>query len=154
MEFGSIEREIHVDASPEIVFEVISSPEHIREWWNGAETDLKPTPGAVAEIAWGRSSPEPHIEELTVVEAEPPRLFSFRWVYEGADAATATNSLLVTFKLTPSGAGTVVRMTETGFREKGWEVAVLEAAYADHVNGWDIFVPSLAAYVSRLASTP
>ena len=154
MEFGSIEREIHVDASPEIVFEVISSPEHIREWWNGAETDLSPTPGAVAEIVWGMATAEPHIEPLTVVDAEPPRLFSFRWVYAPAAVADATNSLLVTFELVPSGAGTVIRLTESGFREKGWEVAVLEAAYADHVNGWDNFVPSLADYVTRLVSTP
>jgi uncharacterized protein YndB with AHSA1/START domain len=154
MEFGSIEREIHVDASPEIVFEVISTPQHIREWWNGAETDLSPTPGAVAEIAWGRDTAEPHIEALTVVDADPPRLFSFRWVYEGAAAATPTNSLLVTFELVPSGAGTVIRLTESGFREKEWEVAVLEAAYAEHVTGWDIFVPSLRDYVTRLVSTP
>jgi hypothetical protein len=80
-------------------------------------------------------------------------LFSFRWVYEGAAVATPTNSLLVTFELVPSGAGTVVRLTETGFREKGWEIAVLEAAYADHSNGWDMFVPSLGAYVTRLVST-
>src|SRR5215475_13538612 len=33
MEYGSIEREIHVEASPEVVFEVVSSPEHISEWW-------------------------------------------------------------------------------------------------------------------------
>jgi uncharacterized protein YndB with AHSA1/START domain len=154
MEFGSIEREIHVDASPEIVFDVISSPEHIRGWWNGAETDVSPTVGDVAEIAWGRGTADPHIEQMTVVEAQPPRLFSFRWVYEGAAVATPTNSLLVTFELVPSGAGTLIRLTETGFREKGWEAAVLEAAYADHVNGWDIFVPSLAAYVTRLVSTP
>jgi hypothetical protein len=54
----------------------------------------------------------------------------------------------------PTDAGTLIRLTETGFRDKGWEAAVLEAAYADHVNGWDIFVPSLAAYVTRLVSTP
>jgi hypothetical protein len=68
--------------------------------------------------------------------------------------ATPTNSLLVTFELVPSGAGTVVRFTETGFREKGWEIAVLEAAYAEHVKGWDIFLPSLGDYVTRLVSTP
>jgi len=150
MEHGSIEREIHVDASPEIVFEVISSPEHIREWWNGAETDVTAVPGTVAEIAWGRSTDEPHIEQLTVVEADPPRLFAFRWVYEGAAAATPSNSLLVTFELVPAGSGTLVRLTETGFREKGWETAVLEAAYADHVNGWNIFVPSLGEYIARV----
>jgi uncharacterized protein YndB with AHSA1/START domain len=154
MEFGSIEREIHVDASPEIVFEVVSSPEHIREWWNGAESDVSPTPGTIGELAWGRDTAHPHIEQVTVVDADPPRLFSFRWVYEGDAIATATNSLLVTFELVPSGAGTLIRLSETGFREKGWEVATLEAAYAEHSKGWDTFIPSLGAYVTRLVSTP
>ena len=31
MEYGSIDREIYVDASPEVVFEVVSRPEHLRE---------------------------------------------------------------------------------------------------------------------------
>ena len=31
MEYGSIEREIYVDASPEVVYEVISKPEHMRD---------------------------------------------------------------------------------------------------------------------------
>lgn len=153
MEFGSIEREIHVDASPDIVFEVISSPEHIREWWNSAETDVSPTPGAVAELAWGRDTAHSHIEHITVVDAERPRLFSFRWVYEAGAVPTPTNSLLVTFELVPSGTGTLIRLTESGFREKAWEIATLEAAYADHSNGWDIFIPSLGAYVTRLVST-
>lgn len=42
MEYGSIERELHIDASPEVVFEVLSSPEHIRDWWS-AETAFEPT---------------------------------------------------------------------------------------------------------------
>jgi uncharacterized protein YndB with AHSA1/START domain len=154
MEFGTIEREIYVDASPEVAFAVVSSPEHIRQWWNGAETDLSPAPGAVAEIAWGRDTAESEIQQLTVVDAQPPRLFSFRWVYDGAAVATPTNSLLVSFELVPSDAGTMIRLTETGFREKGWEVAVLEAAYADHSRGWDIFVPNLRDYITRLVATP
>jgi uncharacterized protein YndB with AHSA1/START domain len=107
----------------------------------------------VAEIAWGRGTPEPHIEQLTVVAAEPPRLFSFRWVYEGAPQATPTNSLLVTFELVASGTGTLLRLTETGFREKGWEAAVLEEAYADHVRGWDLFVPSIRDHIARKLSS-
>ena len=49
MEYASIEREIHVDASPEVVFEVVSSPEHISEWWSDA-ADFETTPGAVGEL--------------------------------------------------------------------------------------------------------
>jgi uncharacterized protein YndB with AHSA1/START domain len=152
MEMGTIEREIHIDASPEIVFEVITSPEHIREWWGGAETDVAPREGSVSEIAWGKDSTDPHIEHLTVIEAEPPRRFAFRWVADGAAVATAANSLLVTFTLTPDRSGTLLRMTESGFREKGWEAAVLEEAYADHVRGWDLFIPSLGAYAGEVAA--
>jgi hypothetical protein len=56
----------------------------------------------------------------------------------------------VTFELTPSGAGTLLRMTETGFRERGWEVAVLEEQYQQHATGWDHFLPRLAPYVATL----
>ena len=58
----------------------------------------------------------------------------------------------MTFDLVPSGAGTLLRFSETGFREKGWEAAVLEEQYADHASGWDFFLPRLVAYVDRLVS--
>ena len=154
MEYGSIEREIHVDAMPEVVYEVISTPEHLREWWPD-EAELEPVPGAGGVLSFGdRSTPEAHVVQLTVAEADPPRRFSFRWVYDEGEAATPANSLLVTFELVPSGRGTLVRFTETGFRERGWEAAVLEEQYREHVTGWDYFLPRLVEYVARLASTP
>ena len=33
MEFGTIEREIYVEAAPEVVFEVVSNPDHVKQWW-------------------------------------------------------------------------------------------------------------------------
>lgn len=154
MEYGSIKREFHIDASPEVVFEVISSPAHIREWW-GAETDLEPVPGAVGELAWGdRATAQAMVVPITVVDSEPPRLFSFRWVYPDSDVPTPANSLLVIFELVPSGAGTVLRLTETGFREQGWEIAVLEEAYQEHVVGWDTHLAHLGEYLAQLVSTP
>jgi uncharacterized protein YndB with AHSA1/START domain len=153
MEYGSIERELHIDASPEVVFEVISSPAHIREWWS-AKTDLDPVPGATAELVWGDPpGAGSMVSPITVVDAEPPRLFSFRWIYPDGEAATGNNSLLVTFELVPSGAGTKLRLTETGFREKGWEVAVLEEHYQDHCTGWDLHLGTLDNYLARLVST-
>lgn len=154
MEYGSIEREIHVEATPEVVFEVISSPEHLQEWWpDEAELEVPAVAGSIGELAWRDGDrPRAHVEAFTVVEAEPPRLFSFRWVYPAGSTATETNSLLVRFELVPTGEGTLVRLTETGFREKGWEAAVLEEMYQEHVDGWDYFVPRLGAYVARLVA--
>lgn len=154
MEYGRIEREIHIEAPPETVFEVVSRPEHIREWWN-AETDVEPTPGAAGELVWADGdNPRADVAPMTVVAAEPPRLFSFRWTHPAGETAVDGNSLLVTFELVPSGSGTRLLLTETGFRERGWEVAVLEQQYNEHVVGWDIFVPRIAAHAERLVSTP
>jgi uncharacterized protein YndB with AHSA1/START domain len=150
MEFGSIEREIHVAAAPEIVYQVVSRPEHLREWWPD-EADLDPVPGGTGAISFG-AGPDKQGSPLTVVEADPPKRFSFRWVYDDGDTARQGNSLLVTFDLVPSGAGTLLRFSETGFRERGWEAAVLEEAYREHAAGWEHFLPRLVAYVDRLVA--
>lgn len=150
MEYGSIEREIHVDASPEVVFEVVSSPEHISQWWSD-DASVEATPGAVGELVWNNRA---QVVPITVVDAEPPRLFSFRWCYPGDQVDDSADTLLVTFELTPSGTGTRIRLTETGFREMGWEAAKLEEVYRDHSTGWDTFVPQLGDYLARLVSTP
>lgn len=154
MEYGSIEREIHVEATPEVVYQVISTPEHLREWWPD-EAELEPVPGGTGVISFGDPAmPDAKVVPLTVVEADPPRRFSFRWVYDEDPAAAPASSLLVTFELVPSGAGTLLRFSEAGFREKGWETAVLEQQYREHVTGWDYFLPRLVGYVARLGSTP
>ncbi|NEA34780.1 SRPBCC family protein [Streptomyces sp. SID13031] len=151
MEFGTLEREIYVGASPEIVFDVVSSPEHLKEWWpDDARYDA--TPGATGEITFGEPDAGGKVVQFTVVDAQPPRLFSFRWTHPAGEVAAEGNSLLVTFDLTPRGDGTLVKMTETGFREMGWEVAVLEEQYNDHTSGWDYFLPRLPSYVEKLGA--
>ena len=150
MEFGTIEREIYVEASPEVVFEVVSSPDHL----TAVVARRGPLrPGARIDRARSSSASRGDdgraVVQLTVVEARPPRTFSFRWTQPAGEPAAAGNSLLVTFDLTPSGGGTLLKMTETGFREMGWEVAVLEQQYHEHVTGWDFYLPRLVAVRRR-----
>jgi len=154
MELGTIEREIYVDAPPATVFDVVSSPAHIRDWWS-AETDVEPVPGGTGELTWrDEASGRVKVVPITVLEAQPPHRFSFRWTHDAGEVATSTNSMLVTFELSPSGGGTVLRLTETGFRERGWEIAKLEETYADHGNGWDFYLPRIADLAARQASSP
>jgi uncharacterized protein YndB with AHSA1/START domain len=152
MEYGSIERELQIDASPDVVFEVLSRPEHLREWWS-AETDFEAVAGATGSLRWtdeenGRQDSSP----FAVVEVDPPRKFSFRWTHGSAETASPSNSLLVTFELVPAGEGTIVRFSETGYRERGWEAAVLEATYNDHRQGWDFYLPRLAESANRVGA--
>ncbi len=148
MELGTIERELYIDATPEIVFEVVSDPAHAKQWWPD-EARYETVVGSAGEILFADDDGG-KVEALTVVDMEPPTRFSFRWTHPAGEVAAAGNSLLVTFDLTPSGGGTLLRMTETGFREMGWEVAVLEEQYREHVAGWDHFLPRLAPYVATL----
>jgi uncharacterized protein YndB with AHSA1/START domain len=150
-ELGTLEREIFVEASPETVFDVVSSADHIKEWWpDDAEFDA--TPGANGQITFGDPEAGGGVVGLTVLEVDRPRTFTFRWTQAPGESGVAGNSLLVTFALSPQGEGTLLRMTETGFREMGWEVAVLEQQYREHEQGWDHFLPRIPPYVARLAA--
>lgn len=153
MELGTIEREVYIEASPEIVFEVVSSPDHLKQWWPD-DARYDPTPGSTGEIVFGDRDAGGAVVAFTVVDAVPPRTFSFRWTHPAGEVAAEGNSLLVTFDLTPSAGGTLLKMTETGFREMGWEIAVLEQQYQEHVTGWDFYLPRLAAYGSKLPVRP
>ncbi|MEU3980539.1 SRPBCC domain-containing protein [Streptomyces sp. NPDC026672] len=124
MEFGCIRRELYIDASPETVFDVVARPELV-----------------------GRGGPT---ESFAVVDARPPHTFSFRWTHPAGRTATEGNSLLVTFHLAPSGDGTLLRLTETGFRKRGWEPDVLEGRYRDHLRNWDVSLPRLARRAEAL----
>lgn len=143
----SIEREIRIQAAPEVVYQVISSPEHLREWWPD-EADLEAAPGATGTVGF-RQADELMYQSLTVIEADPPRRFSIRWAYDG-DAATVENSVLATFDLVPQDGGTLLRFAETGFDEANWS----EAAYKDHISGWDYFLPRLVPYAERQVARP
>jgi uncharacterized protein YndB with AHSA1/START domain len=148
MEYGTIEREIHIEASPEVVYEVITKPEHIAQWW-GFDATFPAEPGGEGRLTRnGRDGRGPVVVPLSVVEADAPRRFVFRWVQPEGQPATPENSFLVTFELVPADGGTLLRLTEAGFREVGWEAAKLEAAYRDHCVGWDTHLASLAVYAA------
>lgn len=142
MEFGTLKRDIHIDAAPEIVFDVVSRPEHIEKWWPD-EASFEPVPGEVGELVWGDRA---KVAPIRVIDVDPPRTFAFRWVAPDGQLPEEDNSLLVTIELEPSGAGTILHLTESGWREKGWEGAVLEEAFRDHERGWDLFLPRLQRY--------
>lgn len=149
MEFSTIEREIHVDATPEVVFDVVSSPEHLRQWWPD-EADYPPVAGGAGRIGFRQNDEDLIWVQFAVVDAVPPRHFSFRWTHEEGEAAASGNSFLVVFELEADGDGTLLRLTETGFRERGWDEAKIAAEYAEHVAGWDFFLPRLPLHIAEL----
>lgn len=149
MEFASIERDLDIAAAPEVVYAVVSSPEHVREWW-ADDARYDPVPGGDGHLTFAMGDGESEVR-LTVVDARPPELFSVRWTHPAGEAAGPGNSFLVTFTLTPTATGTRLHMVETGFREQGWEAAKVAAEHADHGAAWDHFLPQIVPCAARLA---
>jgi uncharacterized protein YndB with AHSA1/START domain len=157
MEQGSIEKQIHIEASPQAVYDVISSPEHIARWWFD-EADFEPTPGSTGVLAASTGTGRIEVP-IAVVDALPGTRFSFRWVAPPAPAVhpegatlTTQNSVLITFELTPDGDGTLLTVTEQGMREQGWEAALLEDYCNGHGTVWARLLAGLPDYVASLGA--
>lgn len=61
-------------------------------------------------------------------QAVPGRVSSFRWTHPEGAPPRADNSFLVVFELGAQGSGTLLWMSETGFRERGRDEATAAAA--------------------------
>lgn len=107
----SVEREVYVEARPEVVWAVVTQPEGLARWYafGGAEVDLRPGGSLVIRR-------DDHGEYLGFVEkVEPGRRFAYRYaVVPGVDPVPG-NSNLVEFTLTPEGEGTRLLVVESGF---------------------------------------
>lgn len=148
MEFGEIERQIRIEAPPEVVFDVVSNPRHVASWWPDEANYASVEPGSAGELIFLDHNGEKAVVAFEVVEAIPYRLFSFRWTHPLGERPSDSNSFLVRFELEAAGDATVLRMTETGFRERGWTAAQIEETYLDHSEGWDYHLARLVPYVA------
>jgi uncharacterized protein YndB with AHSA1/START domain len=146
MELGDLKRQIRIDAPPAVVYDVISSPEHIAAWW-ADEAEIAPVAGGTGTLRF-----HDRRVQVTVVEAVREERFSFRWNYPDGATPSVGNSMLVTFRLVPDGEGTLLHVTEQGMREQGWEAAVLEEYLGAHGRGWDACMSALATYAADLSA--
>src|SRR5690349_16746733 len=98
-----VEREILIEASPEVVWGVITEPDQISRWVSDEE-QVEGRAGADGTLA-GRPGGRGGVKEvdtivaIRVVEVEPFRRFSFRWNHPQGVAPDERNSALVEFSL-------------------------------------------------------
>jgi uncharacterized protein YndB with AHSA1/START domain len=98
----SVEREVYVEARPEVVWAAVAQPEGLARWYafGGAEIDLRP--GGRLVLRW-----DEHGEFLGFVEkVEPGRRFAYRYAVTPGVEPAPGNANLVEFTLTPEGEGT------------------------------------------------
>ena len=81
---------------------------------------------------------------------EPHRLLSYRWARDltGAEPAERS-STLVEFTLTPEGAGTRLRVVETGFAALAGSEEERARAAEGNLEGWGIKLRDIEDYLQR-----
>lgn len=143
-----IERDILIEAPVETVWGVLTEPGQMSQWFcDAARIDLRP--GGEGTLTFGdRATSQQVTVRLRVETAEPPHRFAFRWDHPTGTEPHPGNSLLVEFTLTAEGAGTRLRVTESGFTGLDRPAEDKAAYYDRHSKGWDIHLGSLRDYVS------
>ncbi len=146
---GQIEREILIEAPVDIVWAVVTEPEHISGWFSDSvELDLRP--GGPAELTWdGYGGVQARVERV-----EPPHVFAFRWVVGGPGEALAEeNSTLVEFRLRAEGdATTRLTVVESGFDDLAGSEDTNLREFEGHQRGWVKELGELVEYVTERAA--
>jgi uncharacterized protein YndB with AHSA1/START domain len=143
-----IERDILIEAPAETAWSVIAEPAQITQWFSDA-AELDPRPGGEGALTFeDRATSQRMAVRLRVEAAEPPHRFAFRWDYPEGAQPHGGNSLLVEFTLTAEGAGTRLRVTESGFAALQRPEEEKAAYYEAHSKGWDAHLASLHDYVA------
>jgi uncharacterized protein YndB with AHSA1/START domain len=135
-----LEREILIEAPLEVVWSVITEPEHISGWFGDtAEVELRP--GGSLIFRWEERD---HAIHGRVERVEPPRFFSYRW-FRDSDLDEA-NSTLVEFSLEADGNSTRLTVVETGFQHLAGTDEERQADADDHREGWKEELDELREY--------
>jgi uncharacterized protein YndB with AHSA1/START domain len=144
-----LEREIFIEAPPDVVWAVVTEPEHVSGWFSdAAEIDLRPG-GRITLIWHGHGTEHGRIERV-----EPPSFFSFRWFRGSGTEVRDDDSTLVELTLTADGDGTLLKVVESGFRELSGPDDEKAKDAEDHRRGWERELDELSEYVSRQVGAP
>jgi uncharacterized protein YndB with AHSA1/START domain len=148
-----IESEIEVDAPVEVVWNVITSPEHISAWFTD-ETELDLRPDGEGRFTWiDKTGGRTHSENLRIERVEPPYFFAFRWNYPDGAEPDETNAPLVEFSLEPRGDGTRLVLVESGIQGLSRSEEEKDSYFREHTSGWATITERLRIYAADQRST-
>ena len=130
-----VEREI--PHPPEKIWRTLTQPHLIAEWL--MKNDFKPAVGHRFNLRgdWGGAL------DCEVLVIEPNNTLSYTWDFTHEDAAYDLKSV-VTFTLTPTSTGTLLRMEQVGFRPDQ------KQAYGGARAGWQGFLANLEQVLARI----
>jgi uncharacterized protein YndB with AHSA1/START domain len=142
-----IEKSVELAAPVERVWRALTDHEEFGAWFR-VRLDAPFAAGAVSTGYITHAGYE-HVRWEAIVERmEASRLFSYRWHPFAIDPDTdysAEPTTLVEFRLEPTGTGTRLTVTETGF--EALPEARREAALRSNEGGWTAQMRNIAVHV-------
>ena len=141
-----VEREVRIDAPPEVIFKFFVDPEQMIRW-KGVEATLDPRPGGIYRVNVTGAD----VVRGEYVEVSPNERVVFTWGWEGEGNPVPPGSSTVEITLVPDGGSTLVRLRHHGLpggpedrHAEGWEhyLARLAVAAAGRDAGPDPWVQS------------
>jgi uncharacterized protein YndB with AHSA1/START domain len=127
-ETRSVVIERAISAPPEKIWRALTQPHLIEEWL--MKNDFKPVEGHRFNL---RKDPKPEVSvvvDCEVLNVEANKTLSYTWNAFGLES-------VVTFTLTPTDTGTVLRVEQSGFRPDQ------QAAYKGSRASWPQFLAAL-----------
>lgn len=122
---------------PEKVWRALTQPHLIAEWL--MKNDFSPTVGHRFSLTGGWGG----VLDCEVLAVEPNRLLSYTWNFAHDDPSYELTSV-VTFTLTPTPAGTLLQMEQSGFGPEQ------KQAFGGAAAGWRGFLATLEQVLARL----
>jgi uncharacterized protein YndB with AHSA1/START domain len=121
---------------PDKLWRALTQPHLIEEWL--MKNDFAPVVGHRFNLRgeWGG------VLDCEVLEIEQNRTLSYTWNFAHDDPAYNLNSV-VTFTLSPTAAGTALRMEQTGFRPDQ------KQAFGGAAAGWQQFFAKLGEVLAK-----
>ena len=122
---------------PEKLWRALTQPHLIEAWL--MKNDFAPVVGHRFNLSgdWGG------VLDCEVLAVEPDRTLSYTWNFAHDDPAYNLRSV-VTFTLTPTGAGTLLRMEQSGFRPDQ------KQAHGGATYGWQEFYGKLEQLLGQM----
>jgi uncharacterized protein YndB with AHSA1/START domain len=148
----SVEREILIEASPEVVWGVITEPRQISRWFSD-DAAFEQRAGADGTLTWkpggrGGKKQVDLVVPIRVVDAEPFRRFSFRWNHPEGAGPDHANSALVEFSLIEHADGTRLRVLESGIGAVTHDEHDQARYVEEHEQGWERHFGEMRDYVA------
>jgi len=134
-----IERTMEVAHPPGQVWAALTTAEGLAAWF-GHEATIDLRPGGSAQLKWS----DGHVADMRVERVEEPSVFGYTWNLEGLPEGDPRRTY-VEFTLEPLGAGTRLRVIETGFAQLPEDAH--RTLYDSHTQGWASELDEMVDYL-------